>query len=182
MNSSSYSHSADYSLIQNACGEILLWPKHADLIKSSQVSSIWYGGWGLKHDFPLEMCVRQCVCDSMWSELQPRTHTYMHIHMQQYHDDKLSVAVSVHKWRNLRPSPYSQREENLTTPLPSFIPFLTPSLIRSPGFSWASKQCSEERGIPNSNRSLSPFFSLPLCLSFVAYRGLWFVWHTVETS
>lgn len=37
MNSSSYSHSADYSLIQNACGEILLWPKHADLIKLNQV-------------------------------------------------------------------------------------------------------------------------------------------------
>lgn len=43
--------------------------------------------------------------------------------MQQYHHDKLSAAVSVHKWRNLRTSLHSQRGGNLipTTPLPSLL-------------------------------------------------------------
>ena len=66
------------------------------------------------------VCVCVCVCvRELWPFVisAPRTHTSMHIHMQWYHDEKLSVAVP--EWRNLRTSPYSQREENLTPPLPS---------------------------------------------------------------
>lgn len=87
------------------------------------------------------------------------------------------MVTSLVTRRNLRTSPHSQRGGgNLipTTPLPSFIPFLTASLIQSPGFSQASKYAAKkDESLIQIGLSLS--FSLPLCLSFVAYGGLWFV-------
>lgn len=68
----------------------------------------------------------------------------------------------MHKWRNLRTSPYSQREENLipTTPHPSppiRYPISYSILDPITRLLLSFKACSEERGIPDSNRSLSFF-------------------------
>lgn len=84
--------------------------------------------------------------------------------------------MSMSAYRHEEILEHSQRGENLipTTPLPSFIPFLTASLIQSPGLSQASKYAvKKDESLIQIGLSLS--FSLPLCLSFVACRGLWFV-------
>lgn len=67
--------------------------------------------------------------------------------------------------------------ERKISPLPSrpLFHFRTPYLIRSPGFSWASKERSE---------SLIQIYP-PLCRFFLFVFSifcLWFVWHTVEKS
>lgn len=129
--------------------------------------------------------------DSGWRQYElehERAVLYMWERAPLYRDDRLNAAVSVTRVKEFQILPiFPDRGKSYSQPShlrPSFNPFLTASLIRSAGFSRASKHATN-KGESLIQIALSLAFlslSLPLCLSFVAYRGLWLAWQTAKAS
>lgn len=135
------------------------------MLDDSKMSCHWGCAWFGVRAFCLESS------HTSWSEYQLRRH----IHACTHTDVMRGSLVSCTSY-GISEHPHVPIEREISPlPSPPLFHFRTPYLIRSPGFSWASKERSE---------SLIQIYP-PLCRFFLFVFSifcLWFVWQTVETS